>query len=71
MPLYSYQCDDCEEHFLELRRISEMDNEIDCPNCGSAQTHRKVTRAAISGSSSGCSTCASSNTSACQSCQSA
>ena len=36
MPLYDYQCQQCTNGFTELRRSSEMDTQIDCPECGTA-----------------------------------
>ena len=40
MPLYEYHCVECMSNFSELRNNSEMDLEIDCPECGSSKTKR-------------------------------
>ena len=40
MPLYNFLCEQCEVEFTELRRFSEMDNLIDCPECGNGCTRR-------------------------------
>ena len=40
MPLYEYDCVGCLRRFSELRSTSEMDQEIDCPECGSRKTER-------------------------------
>jgi putative FmdB family regulatory protein len=34
MPLYEYKCEKCEELFFELRRSSEREEPIACPDCG-------------------------------------
>ena len=34
MPLYEYLCNGCGEVFFELRRISEREDPIRCPDCG-------------------------------------
>ena len=38
MPIYSYHCEQCQTEFTELRRCSEMDAPIDCPECGGRET---------------------------------
>ncbi|MBS1256412.1 MAG: hypothetical protein MAG581_02235 [Deltaproteobacteria bacterium] len=53
MPLYDYQCGQCESGFTELRRSSEMDSPISCPECGSRETRRSVSSFAVGGSASG------------------
>ena len=42
MPLYDYHCKQCESVFTELRKFSEMDTPISCPECGSMGTHRSL-----------------------------
>jgi putative FmdB family regulatory protein len=34
MPLYQYRCKRCGHKFEMLRRISDPDNEVPCPECG-------------------------------------
>lgn len=34
LPLYEYQCLECEEIFYELRRTNEREHPIECPDCG-------------------------------------
>jgi len=53
MPLYEYQCPQCTSGFTELRRSSEMDSQIDCPECGSRETKRAISSFAVGGSSVG------------------
>ena len=33
MPLYEYRCRDCGKVFELLRRISEADQNLECPSC--------------------------------------
>ena len=49
MPLYEYQCQQCTNGFTELRRGSEMDTQIDCPECGSRETIRSISPFAVGG----------------------
>ena len=53
MPLYDYKCQQCTNGFTELRRSSEMDIQIDCPECGSRETIRSISSFAVGGSVSG------------------
>ena len=53
MPLYDYQCQQCESGFTELRRISEMDSSISCPECGSMETLRSLSCFSVGGTTSG------------------
>jgi len=39
MPLYDYQCQQCTNGFTELRRSSEMDTQIDCPECAAGKQY--------------------------------
>ena len=49
MPLYDYQCQQCVNGFTELRRSSEMDTQIDCPECGSRETIRSISSFSVGG----------------------
>ena len=42
MPLYEYRCMQCTGAFSELRSISEMDFQIDFPECDNNDTQRFV-----------------------------
>ena len=53
MPLYEYQCQQCMNGFTELRRNSDMDTQIDCPECGSRETIRSISSFAVVGAVSG------------------
>ena len=53
MPLYDYHCQQCESGFTELRRTTEMDSPISCPDCGSMETSRSLSCFSVGGSTSG------------------
>lgn len=42
MPLYEFQCTDCNDEFEELVRSSSAVAEVKCPVCGSQHVRRKV-----------------------------
>jgi putative FmdB family regulatory protein len=35
MPTYDYKCKECGNVFEVFRRFSELDEQVNCPNCGS------------------------------------
>ena len=53
MPLYDYQCQQCKSGFTELRRTSEMDSPISCPECCSMDTRRSISCFSVGGTTSG------------------
>jgi putative FmdB family regulatory protein len=42
MPLYEFQCTECDSAFEELVRASSAIPDIQCPQCGSTDVRRKV-----------------------------
>ncbi len=42
MPLYEFQCTECERSFEELVRSAAAVAEVKCPKCGSIHVRRKV-----------------------------
>ena len=42
MPIYEYACNDCGTKFESLRPIKEADRPIECKQCHSQETHRKM-----------------------------
>jgi len=38
MPTYDYKCKECGNVFEVFRRFSELDRQVNCPNCGSGKT---------------------------------
>ncbi len=64
MPIYEFECQDCNENFEKLVRIAGV-SEVTCPSCGSARTKKKISTfashldgggASFASSSSDCST---------------
>ena len=69
MPIYEYQCTDCQNTFEKLRPMSKANAPAACVQCGSDQTSRAISLfAAISKSSNGESRSVSGTSSACSSC---
>ncbi len=52
MPLYEFECAECDSAFEELVRSSAAVAEVKCPECGSRQVRRKVSTFASRGSGS-------------------
>ena len=52
MPLYEYQCKNCEKKFETLASFRELDDLVECPHCGSQETDRLLSTfsASVSGS---------------------
>jgi len=40
MPTYDYECKECGKVFEVFRRLSELDEAVSCPNCGSEKPLR-------------------------------
>lgn len=64
MPLYEYECSDCETQFDALRGMSEADDPIACPTCDSQETHRVISlfsavgdQGVIAGEGTSCASC--------------
>lgn len=49
MPLFDYQCEACNNQFTELRKGSEKDLPISCPQCGKETSKRLVTGFSMGG----------------------
>ncbi len=76
MPIYEYYCPECDAKFDLLRRISQVDEPGECPDCQhmakrvlSAFSCRTITPAGkvapVAGTSSACGSCASTSCSSC------
>ena len=76
MPIYEYYCPECDAKFDLLRRISQVDEAGECPDCHymaervlSAFSCRTTTPAGkvapVAGTSSACGSCASTSCSSC------
>jgi putative FmdB family regulatory protein len=53
MPIFEYQCQDCNEVFESLQLSRSRDVEAECPHCGSDHTERMVSSFATSGGGNG------------------
>ncbi len=42
MPYYEYVCDDCKTKFEKKRRLAEIDEPADCPECHGRHVTRQV-----------------------------
>ncbi len=49
MPLYEYQCRSCGSTFEMLRRVSDSDSDLECPNCRSRRVERQFSTFAAGG----------------------
>jgi putative FmdB family regulatory protein len=45
MPIYAYQCQQCEQRFETL--VMRSNETVTCPNCGSEELQKLITAAAI------------------------
>lgn len=52
MPLYEFECQDCNENFEKLMRLTGVQEAI-CPTCGSVRTVKKISTFAASVKGSG------------------
>ncbi len=64
MPLYEYVCKDCGHEFDAIRSIKESDVPIECDECRSDHTSRKISLfvaqsggRVVAGGSGGCASC--------------
>lgn len=46
MPLYSFECKDCEDEFEELVISSSQTDQVCCPTCGSSKVQRQLSQVA-------------------------
>lgn len=53
MPLYDYVCYECGDSFEKLRRMSDDDRDVRCPECGSGRVERILSIFAMGGCGSG------------------
>jgi putative FmdB family regulatory protein len=49
MPMYEYRCEECGNRYEELRRMSEADQDLSCPKCGSSGVERLLSAFATGG----------------------
>ncbi len=53
MPMYEYRCQECGRQYEQLRRMSEADQDLKCPQCGSENVKRQYSACAIGAGSAG------------------
>jgi len=46
MPIYEYQCQDCDERLEVLQKLSDAPR-VECPRCGKSSLKKKVSAAAF------------------------
>jgi putative FmdB family regulatory protein len=49
MPLYEYRCQTCGKSFEMLRRMSDADRDLQCPDCRSERIERLLSTFATGG----------------------
>lgn len=54
MPMYEYRCDSCGKSFEQLRRISDADRDLECPECQARNVRRVLSTFATGGPGGGC-----------------
>ncbi len=42
MPIYEYECENCQHRYDVMCRMSEADNKKICPTCSSNQSKRRI-----------------------------
>lgn len=62
MPLYEYRCETCGNVYEQIRRMSDADRNLECPDCKSAKVKRLLSVFATSSggastTAGGCNTC--------------
>jgi putative FmdB family regulatory protein len=53
MPIYEYTCGECSKGFEHLQRTMADGPRPRCPECGSSQTHRKMSVFAVATDTAG------------------
>mgnify|MGYP000993838894 CR=1 FL=1 len=51
MPMYEYRCQTCGNTFEQLRRFSDADRDLECPDCKSTAVKRLISSFAAAGCS--------------------
>ncbi|MBI5281488.1 MAG: zinc ribbon domain-containing protein [Candidatus Solibacter usitatus] len=52
MPMYEYRCTECGKQYEQLRRMTEADTGLMCPQCGSPEVQRQISACSIGGGAS-------------------
>lgn len=49
MPIYEYRCESCGKVYEQIRRVSEADRDLECPECLSKRVQRLISAFAAGG----------------------
>ena len=52
MPIYEYKCEQCGSRYEQIRRMTEADRDLECPECKSTSIKRQLSEFATTTSSS-------------------
>lgn len=53
MPIYEYECQTCGIEFDALRKFSDDDRDVECPDCHEKNAERKISLVATDGAVKG------------------
>jgi putative FmdB family regulatory protein len=53
MPMYEFECKDCDSIFVQKRPFAEAHKTADCPECSGANTRKRLTAVAFISSGPG------------------
>jgi len=53
MPMYEYRCRECGATYEQLRRMSDADRDLECPQCRSEEIERLLSVFATAGCGTG------------------
>lgn len=42
MPIYEYKCEGCGSHYEQMRKMSDADSNLECPDCSSSKVKRQL-----------------------------
>lgn len=52
MPIYEYKCAGCGKSYEQMRRMSDADSDLECPECSSSDVKRQLSSFATHSGSS-------------------
>lgn len=61
MPLFGFECEDCQSDFEELVMSSSLIDQVTCPNCSGNHVHKKLSMVAAMSTRGSTTSIASSN----------
>jgi len=74
MPIYEYQCEDCQRRFEDLIRNKADEEALQCPSCGSKNLVKQMSAFGVQGAvekpiTAGSSSCTGCTATSCASCR--